>query len=178
MRKEATFPAATLPSHPKDWNQTWFYYQDTSPEGENSLLGYRASRLSNRHPLPYRISTAEWKKYMWIFSQIRALMANGLTGIDLVRCWVAWRVFPLSRRSGLMCEYTSELKDPQHHCHIELINEDINNMTKSLLNESLEDCSKVRLNPLLCSQQSAGCKLLTNFVIESYLHLYCHLIPI
>ena len=22
--KEATFPAAKLPSHPKDWNQTWF----------------------------------------------------------------------------------------------------------------------------------------------------------
>src|SRR5215216_484542 len=28
-RKEATFPASTLPSHPKDWNQTWFYFGDT-----------------------------------------------------------------------------------------------------------------------------------------------------
>ena len=25
-QKEATFHAAKLPSHPKDWNQTWFYY--------------------------------------------------------------------------------------------------------------------------------------------------------
>ena len=142
------------------------------------MSGYRASQLSNRHHLPDRISTVERKNYMVVFSKIRALMANGLTEIDLVRCWVAWRVLPLSRRPGLMCEYTSELKDPQRHCQIEMTDKDINNMTKSLLNESLQDCSKVRLNPLLCSQQSAGCKLLTNFVIESYLHLYCHLIPI
>ena len=58
-RKEATFPAAKLPSHPKDWDQTWFYCQDTSPKGENPLAGYRASQLSNRHPLPNRISIAE-----------------------------------------------------------------------------------------------------------------------
>ena len=74
-------------------------------------------------------------------------MANGLTGIDLVRCWVAWRILPLSRRPGLMYDYTSELKDPQRHCQIEITDEDINNMTKSLLNESLEDSSKVGLNP-------------------------------
>ena len=85
-RKEATFPAATLPSHPKDWNQTWFYCQDTSPEGENPLMGYHESRLRNRHPHPDRISIAEWAKYMPVFSKIRDLMANGLTGIDLVQC--------------------------------------------------------------------------------------------
>ena len=73
-------------------------------------------------------------------------MANGLTGIDLVRCWVAWRILPLSRRPGLMYDYTGKLKDPQRHCQIEITDEDINNMTKSLLNESLEDCSQVGLS--------------------------------
>ena len=66
-RKEATFPAAALPSHPKDWNQTWFYCQDTSPEGENPLPGYRENRLSNRHPLPERINIEERAKYVPIF---------------------------------------------------------------------------------------------------------------
>ena len=66
-RKEATFPAVALPSHPKDWNQTWFYCQDTSPEGENPLPGYRESRLSNRHHLPGWISTEEWAKYAHLF---------------------------------------------------------------------------------------------------------------
>ena len=51
-REEATFPYAKPPSHPKDWNQTWFYCQDTSPEGQNPLLGYREHQLSNTHQLP------------------------------------------------------------------------------------------------------------------------------
>ncbi|XP_037432888.1 uncharacterized protein LOC119299853 [Triticum dicoccoides] len=54
---------------------------------------------------------------------------------------------PLSRRSGLMCEYTCDLKDPQRHCQIQLTDDDINDMTKSLLNESLADCSRTGLNP-------------------------------
>ena len=74
-------------------------------------------------------------------------MANGLTGVDLVRCWVAWRILPLSRHSNLMCEYTGNVKDPQRHCQIELNYEDINDMTKTLLNESLEDYIKTGLNP-------------------------------
>ena len=51
-RKEVNFPYAKLPSHPKDWNQAWFYCQDTSPSDENPLPGYRDHRLSNTHPLP------------------------------------------------------------------------------------------------------------------------------
>ena len=90
---------------------------------------------------------------MLVCSKIRALMANGLTGIDLVRCRVAWRVLPLSHRPDLMCEYTGGLKDPQRHCQIQLSDEDINNMTKTLLNESLGDCSKTGLNPFCTLNQ-------------------------
>ena len=146
-RKEAIFPAANLSSHPKDWNHTWFYCQDTSPEGENPMPGYHASRLSSRHNLPDLISTTARKKYVLVFAKIRASMANGFTGIDLVRCWVAWRILPLRRRPSLIYEYTSELTDPQRHCQTKTTEEDINNMTKILLNESLEDCSAVGLSP-------------------------------
>ena len=51
-RKDVSFPHANHHSHPKDWNQTWFYCQDTSPAGENPLPGYRAHRLTSTHPLP------------------------------------------------------------------------------------------------------------------------------
>ena len=40
-RKEVTYPHAKLHSHPKEWNQTWFYCKDTSPAGENPLPGFR-----------------------------------------------------------------------------------------------------------------------------------------
>ena len=138
-------PTTKLPNHPKDSNQTWFYYQDTSPSDENPLLGFRKDRLSPVHPLPGRLTTAEWAKYRATFSKIRALLANGLAGVDLVRCWVAWRIIPLSRRPELMCTYTGDTKDPLRHSSLCLDDKGINNMTKSLLGESLESCSKIGL---------------------------------
>ena len=142
------------------------------------MPGYRASWLNNRHPLPDHISTLERKKYVSVFAKIWAFMANGLTEIDLVRCWVAWRVLPLSIRPGLMCEYTGELTDPQHHCEIEITEEDIKNMTKTLLNESLEDCSQFGLSPFCTLNEPPA----VSFEPSSYLiHIFifcCLLVPI
>ena len=108
-RKEVDFPHAKHHSHPKDWNQTWFYCWNTAPDGENPLPGYRSHHLSNGHPLPSRLSATERKAFAPQFAKRRALMANGLTGIDLVRCWVSCGIFPLSRRPGLMHEYTGNV---------------------------------------------------------------------
>jgi len=136
-----------LPSHPKDWNQTWFYCKDTSPADENPLPGYRAQRLDTNHHLPEKLTAAERKKLAPTIAKVKALLGNGLTGIDLVRCRVAWRIIPLSRQPGLMCTYMGGLKDPLRHSSVRLTDEAITEMTKTLLNEDLEDCSKVGLNP-------------------------------
>ena len=146
-RRDVIFPYARLPSHPKDWNQTWFYCQDTSPADENQLPGFRALRLESNHPLPDKLSTTERKKLAPTFAKVKALLGNGLTGIDLVRCWVSWRVIPLSRRSSLMCTYTGAKKDPLRHSSEDLTDDAINKMEKSLLHESPVDCSKVGLSP-------------------------------
>ena len=58
-----------------------------------------------------------------------------------------------------MCEYTGDLKDPLRHCQTEMTEEDINNMTKTLLNESLEDCTKVGLNPFDALNQPTSISL-------------------
>ena len=122
-RKEVEFPHAKLHSHPKEWNQTWFYCKDTSPEDENPLSGYRAHRLSNTHPLPQRLSAQERASYAHQLAKLRAFMANGLSGVDFVRCWISWSILPLSCRSGLMCEYTGKLEDSQRHINIQLTDE-------------------------------------------------------
>ena len=101
--------------------------------------------------------------------KIRALMANGLTGVDLVRCWVAWRILPLSRRSGLMCEYTGDVKYPQRHCQIELDDDEINRMTKTLLNEILETCSKTSLSPFCTLNKAPALSTLNNLQLIHYL---------
>ena len=79
--------------------------------------------------------------------KVKALLGNGLSGIDLVRVWLAWRIIPLSRRSGLMCTYTGELNYPLQHSPDNLPYDVIDDMTKSLLNKSLADCGKVGLSP-------------------------------
>ena len=129
--RDVVFPYARLSSHPKDWNQTWFYCKDTSPADENPLPSYHVQRLAPKHHLPEKLTTIERAKVTPTIAKVRALLGNGLTGIDLVRCWVAWRIIPLSRRSGLMCAYTGDTKDPLHYCSTRLTDNAINEMTKT-----------------------------------------------
>ena len=140
-----SFPTDT--SYPKYWNQTWFYCQDTSSADENPLPGFRALRLDSNHPLPDKITTAKRNTLSPTLAKIKALLGNGLNGIDLVRVWLAWRIIPLSRRPDLMCAYSCKKDDPPRHSSHDLPEDLINDMTKSLLSESLADCGKVGLSP-------------------------------
>ena len=146
-RKEVTFPHPKLHSHPKEWNQTWFYCMDTSPSDENPLPGYRPERLSNTHPFPQRLTARERANYAPQLSKLRAFMANGLTGVDLARCWISWSILPLSRRSGLMCEYTGSLKDAQRHIDIQLTDAEVTEAVKKILNEPEAVCAQTGLLP-------------------------------
>ena len=58
-RRDCLFPYAEPPSHPKDWNMTWFYCQDTSPADESPLPGFRPTRLEPTHPLSDKLTQAE-----------------------------------------------------------------------------------------------------------------------
>ncbi|SPT17575.1 unnamed protein product [Triticum aestivum] len=145
--RDCLFPYAEPPSHPKDWNQTWFYCQDTSPADESPLPGFRALRLEPNHTLPDKLSQAECQPLIPTINKIKALLGNGLNGIDLVRVWISWRVIPLSRRPGLMCAYTGRKDDSLRHSPNDLPEDVVDDMTKSLLNESLADCGRTGLNP-------------------------------
>ncbi|XBI16278.1 hypothetical protein VPH35_058567 [Triticum aestivum] len=146
-RRDCLFPYAEPPSHPKDWNLTWFYCQDTSPADESPLPGFRPSRLEPTHPLSDKLTQAERQPLLPTINKIKALLGNGLNGIDLVRVWISWRVIPLSRRPGLMCEYTGRKDDPQRHSRNDLPEDVAEEMTKALLNKSLADCGRTGLAP-------------------------------
>ena len=74
-------------------------------------------------------------------------MANGLIGVDFVRCWISRSILPLSRRPGLMCEYTGDSKDSQRHIDIQLTEAKVTETVKKILNESEAVCSRTRLSP-------------------------------
>lgn len=146
-RQGAVFPLIVLPSHPKDWNQTWFYCQDTSPANEKPQPGYRPDRLDSKFALPNKLTVAERKRLIPSIKRINALLGNGLTGVDLTRCRISRRVIPLSRRSKLMYEYGGGPDDSLRHNHVQFTEEDIVSMSTLLVNGKYEDCSVVGLNP-------------------------------
>ncbi|XP_044333682.1 uncharacterized protein [Triticum aestivum] len=80
-------------------------------------------------------------------------MANGLTGVDFARCWISWSIMPLSRRPGLMCEYTGSLKDPQRHIDIQLTDDEVTEAVKKMLNEPEVICSQTGLSPFCTSNK-------------------------
>ena len=75
-RKYVNFPHAKHHSNPKDWNQTWFYCQDTSPANEHPLLGYRLERLDSKFALPDKLTVAERKKLIPSIKRINALLGK------------------------------------------------------------------------------------------------------
>ena len=86
-------------------------------------------------------------------------MANGLTGVDLVRCWVKWHILPLSRRSGLMHEYTGDAKDPQWFTEIEVTDDEVTESVKKMLDEPIAICSQTGLAPFYAANKPPAVRL-------------------
>ena len=114
------------------------------------MPGYRIERLDPKRLLPEKLTAAEHAKLAPTIAEVKALLANGLTVIELVRFWVSWRIIPLSHWPGLMCTYTGGVKDPLRHTSMQLTDEAVNEMTESLLNEDPTDCVKEGL-ALFCN---------------------------
>lgn len=102
-RNTSVLPKVKLASHPKGWNKNWFYCKNTAPEGEHPLLGYQLDWLDGTVAFPGWASKEERRQIAPLYSKIKALTANGLTGVDLTRCWITWRIQPLSPRGDRSC---------------------------------------------------------------------------
>ncbi|KAI5011779.1 hypothetical protein ZWY2020_013916 [Hordeum vulgare] len=136
-----------MPNHPKGWGESWFYCRDTSPPRENERLGYRKERVPTNFKLPGKLTEEEESDFIPVLSELRSLTNNGLTGVDLIRCWVESRILPLSHRDGLMCEFDGTLNHPQCYFHIALTEEDIVSIIKKQTGKPLAKCSQIGFKP-------------------------------
>ena len=93
-------------------------------------------------------------------------MANGLSGVDFVRCWISWSILPLSRRSGLMCEYTGEVEDSQRHINIQLTDEEVTEGVKKILNESESVCRQTGLNHFYTKNKPPAVSTILSFYLR------------
>ena len=85
-------------------------------------------------------------------------MANGLTNIDFVGCWVSWGILPLSRRTRLMHEYTGNIKDPQCYHEVVMTDLEVTESVKKMLDEPVAACSQTGLLPFYTSNKPRAVK--------------------
>ena len=164
------FPALALASHPKGWHNTYFYCKDTTP-----------SRDVAKYP-KFRRAPLEWNSCMnsqnieagarlevaTLMQRGQALITHGLTGIDLVKCWLRWSIQPLAIRPRLMYEYTGESTDSLRFSEVTLTEDQVVKSAKPLLGEKMDALSQHGLLPFFTKNQAPPLVILI-FHLE-----YCH----
>jgi hypothetical protein len=153
-RRNIIFPTVVLLSHPKDWQKTWFYCKAATPADEPPLPGFRVDRLTINDNMNSFASPEARRAIEPLVGRVCALLAHGLTGTDLVKCWMNWHILPLAKRPGLMCDYSGLLNDPQRFndkrhtdaALVKSIRKIVNELPASLATTGLQPFSKV--NPL------------------------------
>lgn len=176
-RPNCIFPYMKLASHPKSWQKTFFYCKDTSPTGENPLPGYRLSRLAYNQQMKSFAPPEERKKLEPVFKKIKALIAHGLKATDLTRCWVGWRIQPLSIRKRLFYQYTGRPDDDMRYTSKELEPAKIGKTAKKILGEPLTEVETVGLAPFEASNPApAVCRLCLAFSTLYFFFLFVFLV--
>ena len=75
---------------------------------------------------------------------------------------------PLSRRPGLMFEYTGKTNDPQWFNSIALTDDEVSESVKKILNEPLAVCTQIGLRPFYASNKPPGVNILTLYFSLSF----------
>ena len=68
----------------------------------------------------------------------KALIAHGLTGVGLVKCWIRWSIQPLAIRPRLIFEYTGKSTDALRYTEAPILEEQVVKNAKPLLGEKLD----------------------------------------
>ena len=100
----------------------------------------------------------------------KALIAHGLTGIDLVKCWVRWSIQPLAIRPRLMHEYTGESTDKLRYTEVTLSEDQVMKNTKPLLGEKMEALALHGLPPFFVQNKAPA--LVTPFSFFKHCHVF------
>ena len=132
-------PALKLLSHTKDWQKTFFYCQETSPEKEPKLPGYSVEHLALNDNQNSFVKDEEQVKLQPLLKKIEVLVAHGLKGTDLIKTWMGWRIQPLSIRDNLMCKYYGKVTDPLRYSATPFLKKQLIKAVKTQLGETIAE---------------------------------------
>jgi hypothetical protein len=143
------------------------------------LPSYRANRLAINAAFPGLAPREERENLEPLYPKMNALIAHGLTGIDLTQTWVEWRIQPLSFRTRLMHTYTGHHEDPLRFSRVNLKEKDVLKFAKKLLGETKDDIKLMGLTPFSANKPApavnhfchlALCQYCVVLVIVSSVH--------
>jgi len=167
-RKECNFPALALASHPKGWQNTYFYCKDTSPEADEAKFpAFRNSPLVYTSKMNSYADLGKREALEGLHCRARALLAHGLRGTDLVKCWIGWFIQPLSIRTRLFHEYTEETTDNMRYSEITLLEDQVVKNAKRLLGEKKTAIAENGLAPFSTKNKPPTVKLVFSCLCKS-----------
>jgi hypothetical protein len=168
-RRVCDFPALALASHPKGWQNTYFYFKDTSPESDDARYpAFLNSGMTYEAKMNSYAPDADRVKLEPTLRRAKALLAHGLRGTDLVKCWIGWFIQPLSIRNRLFHEYTEETTDDMRYSEITLLDDQIVKNAKRLLGEKKTDIAMDGLAPYSAKNKPPTVKNLPLIVSVNY----------
>ena len=97
-----------------------------------------------------------------LLRRARALLAHGLKGTYLVKCWVSWFIQPLSIRTRLICQYTDKTTDNMHYSEMTLTDDQLVKNAKRLLGEKKDAIALNGLAPFSAKNKPPTVKLTLN----------------
>ena len=90
-----------------------------------------------------------WVLVEAIRRRARALLAHGLRGTNLVRCWVGWHIQPLSIRIQLFHEYYEDTGDDMRYSIVTLNEDQLVKNAKKLLGKTKSTIAMTRRAPFI-----------------------------
>jgi hypothetical protein len=139
IHRDRTFPDIAGHESVKGWTGMYFYCKDLPKAGKEVGWPAFVDRAAEPHPswsevAPHPISPELHR----LIRQIEKLIQDGLTGLDLVICWLARRIQPLQHHDRLLHEYTEDVDDDLRVCKV--------NLPASILDTRLKKLTKLKTN--------------------------------
>ena len=95
----------TLPESVRGWQSSWFYCQDVAAPGQSTgLPPFSFDRVQT--PAPLKVTAAETMETRMLVDRVVQLINDGVTGLDLLEVFLAWRIQPLQARDHPMWLYS------------------------------------------------------------------------
>ena len=162
-RLNSVFPKPVFPNRIKDWQKTFFYCKDTSPEGEPKLPLFSEDRLEVTPLMKDRCPESARPKVESLITRIRALLSHDLENMDLVRCWTTWKIQPLSPRTRLICSYTRRVTDDLRVTEKLSDGPELGRLIKKLTGKPVKDQAHFGLQPFCSTHPAPDVSILSAF---------------